>query len=64
MFGSLRGRIVAVALIPCLAFAGVAGEAAYGRIGEGRTMARMESLVGLSARISALVHEAQKERGA
>ena len=62
--GSLRSRIVAVALIPCLAFAGVAGEAVYERWGEGRAMARMERSVGLSARIGAFVHEAQRERGA
>uniref|UniRef100_UPI001E37960C nitrate- and nitrite sensing domain-containing protein n=1 Tax=Methylobacterium sp. Leaf118 TaxID=2876562 RepID=UPI001E37960C len=62
--GSLRGRIVAVALIPCLAFAGVAGEAVYGRWSEGRAMARMERFVGLSARLGAFVHEAQRERGA
>ncbi|MFY9290490.1 MAG: nitrate- and nitrite sensing domain-containing protein, partial [Methylorubrum rhodinum] len=64
VLGSLRGRIVAVALIPCLAFAGVAGEAVFERVGEGRAMARMEALVGLSSRVSAMVHEAQKERGA
>ncbi len=64
VLGSLRGRIVAVALIPCLAFAGTAGVAVFERVGEGRAMARMEALVGLSARISAMVHEAQRERGA
>ena len=64
VLGSLRGRIVAVALIPCLAFAGTAGMAVSERVGQGRAMARMEALVGLSARVSALVHEAQKERGA
>ena len=61
---SLRARIVAVALIPCLAFGAVAGVAVAERAGQGRAMARMEELVGLSVRIGAFVHEAQKERGA
>ncbi|MEH3116199.1 MAG: nitrate- and nitrite sensing domain-containing protein [Methylorubrum populi] len=61
---SLRARIVAVALIPCLAFGVVAGVAVAERAGQGRAMARMEELVGLSVRIGAFVHEAQKERGA
>ncbi|OAH30165.1 MAG: methyl-accepting chemotaxis protein [Methylorubrum populi] len=61
---SLRARIVAVALIPCLAFGAVAGVAVTERAGQGRAMARMEERVGLSVRIGAFVHEAQKERGA
>ena len=61
---SLRARIVAVALIPCLAFGAVAGVGVVERAGHGRAMARMEALAGLSVRIGAFVHEAQKERGA
>jgi methyl-accepting chemotaxis protein len=61
---SLRARIVAVALIPCLAFGAVAGVAVTERVGQGRAMARMEELADLSVRIGAFVHEAQKERGA
>ncbi|MCP1538323.1 methyl-accepting chemotaxis protein [Methylorubrum extorquens] len=61
---SLRARIVTVALIPCLAFGAVAGVAVAERAGQGRAMARMEEQVGLSVRIGAFVHEAQKERGA
>ncbi|MBD8907842.1 methyl-accepting chemotaxis protein [Methylorubrum zatmanii] len=61
---SLRARIVAVALIPCLAFGAVAGLAVTERVGQGRAMARMEDLAGLSVRIGAFVHEAQRERGA
>ncbi|KQQ14132.1 chemotaxis protein [Methylobacterium sp. Leaf123] len=61
---SLRARIVTVALIPCLAFGAVAGLAVAERAGQGRAMARMEEQVGLSVRIGAFVHEAQKERGA
>ena len=61
---SLRARIVTVALIPCLAFGAAAGVAVTERVGQGRAMARMEELAGLSVRIGAFVHEAQKERGA
>ncbi|TXN24023.1 nitrate- and nitrite sensing domain-containing protein [Methylobacterium sp. WL9] len=61
---SLRGRIVAVALIPCLAFAVVAMLAVFDRMAQGREMARLEGLVALSGKISLFVHEAQKERGA
>ena len=57
---SLRARIVAVALIPCLAFGAVAGVAVTKRVGQGRAMARMEELADLSVRIGAFVHEAQK----
>ena len=64
MPASLRARIVAVALIPCLAFGAVAGVAVAERAEHGRVMARMEALTGLSVRIGAFVHEAQKERGA
>ncbi|GLS42204.1 methyl-accepting chemotaxis protein [Methylobacterium brachythecii] len=64
LFSSLRSRIVAVALIPCLAFATVALLAVLDRMAQGREMSRLESLVTLSGTISAFVHEAQKERGA
>ena len=61
---SLRSRIVAIALIPCLAFAAVAVLAIRDRTAIGHEMARLEALVALSAEISAFVHETQKERGA
>ncbi len=61
---SLRGRIVVVALIPCLAFAAVIMLAVFDRMAQGREMARLDRLVVLSTKISAFVHEAQKERGA
>ena len=64
LLSSLRGRIVAVALIPCLAFAAVAALTVFERMEQGRNMARLEMLVSLAGRISAFVHEAQKERGA
>ncbi|MGU3539616.1 methyl-accepting chemotaxis protein [Methylobacterium sp. A54F] len=61
---SLRGRILAVALAPCLAFAAVAALAVHERWEQRDGMARVEQGVGLAARISAFVHEAQRERGA
>ncbi|GEP08921.1 methyl-accepting chemotaxis protein [Methylobacterium gnaphalii] len=64
LFSSLRSRIVAVALIPCLAFAAVAMLAVFDRMTQGREMSRLEGLVTLSGKVSAFVHEAQKERGA
>ena len=62
--GSLRGRIVAVALAPCLAFGAVTGIAISERAAERVEMTRVEHLAGLATRISAFVHEAQRERGA
>ncbi|WP_457108646.1 nitrate- and nitrite sensing domain-containing protein, partial [Methylobacterium sp. P5_C11] len=64
VLSSLRARILAVALAPCLAFAGAAGLAASDQWARRAEMDRVESLVGLASRISAFVHEAQRERGA
>lgn len=64
VLSSLRARIVAVALVPCLAFAVVAALAVAERVAQGRSMARLERLVALSGQIGAFVHEAQRERGA
>ncbi|TXN49952.1 HAMP domain-containing protein [Methylobacterium sp. WL30] len=61
---SLRGRIVAVALAPCLAFAAVAGVAISDRMAQRAEMIQVEDLVGLASRISAFAHEGQRERGA
>ncbi|WP_409566006.1 methyl-accepting chemotaxis protein [Methylobacterium sp. J-059] len=61
---SLRGRIVAVALAPCLAFAAVAGVAISDRMAQRAEMVQVEDLVGLASRISAFAHEGQRERGA
>ena len=61
---SLRGRIVAVALAPCLAFAAVAGVAIADRMAQRAEVVQVEDLVGLASRISAFVHEGQRERGA
>ncbi|GJE46568.1 methyl-accepting chemotaxis protein [Methylobacterium soli] len=61
---SLRGRILAVALAPCLAFAAVAGLAVSDRMAQRSDMAEVQGLVGLASQVSAFVHEAQRERGA
>ncbi|MDP4005529.1 methyl-accepting chemotaxis protein [Methylobacterium sp. NEAU K] len=64
VLSSLRARILAVALAPCLAFAGAAGWAVSDQWTRRAEMDRVETLVGLASRISAFVHEAQRERGA
>ncbi|TXN60202.1 chemotaxis protein, partial [Methylobacterium sp. WL18] len=64
VLSSLRARILAVALAPCLAFAGAAGWAVSDQWARRAEMDRVETLVGLASRISAFVHEAQRERGA
>ena len=64
ILASLRARILAVALAPCLAFAGAAGLAVSDQWARRAEMDRFEGLVGLASRISAFVHEAQRERGA
>ncbi|MER2197890.1 nitrate- and nitrite sensing domain-containing protein [Methylobacterium brachiatum] len=64
VLSSLRARILAVALAPCLAFAGAAGWAVSDQWARRAEMDRVENLVGLASRISAFVHEAQRERGA
>ncbi len=64
ILASLRARILAVALAPCLAFAGAAGLAVSDQWARRAEMGRVEGLVGLASRISAFVHEAQRERGA
>ncbi|AWN38183.1 methyl-accepting chemotaxis protein [Methylobacterium radiodurans] len=61
---SLRGRIVAVALAPCLAFGAVTAITVSERAEQRTEMARIADLAGLATRISAFVHEAQRERGA
>ena len=47
-FQSLRGRILLVALAPCLAFAVVAGLAISGRMTERAHMVAVENLLGLA----------------
>ncbi|SFM03459.1 methyl-accepting chemotaxis protein [Methylobacterium pseudosasicola] len=64
VLSSLRARILAVALAPCLAFAGAAGWAVSDQWARRAEMDRVETLVGLASRISAFVHEGQRERGA
>ncbi|RVU20590.1 methyl-accepting chemotaxis protein [Methylobacterium oryzihabitans] len=64
ILGTLRSRIVAVALIPCLAFAVVALLAVAERVAQSRDMHRLEALAGLAGRVGAVTHEVQRERGA
>ncbi|MEE7462834.1 chemotaxis protein [Methylobacterium fujisawaense] len=63
-FSSLRARILAVALAPSIAFIGATCVIVSERWSQHAEMIRVEELVGLASRISAFVHEAQKERGA
>ncbi|MFC6048561.1 hypothetical protein ACFPYM_12050, partial [Methylobacterium hispanicum] len=53
---SLRGRIVAVALAPCLAFGAVTAITVGERAAQRTEMARVADLTGLATRISAFVH--------
>ncbi|KQP54246.1 chemotaxis protein [Methylobacterium sp. Leaf111] len=64
LFSSLRIRILLVALAPCLAFAMVVGLAITERMNARTRMVHVQDLVGIAGQISALVHEAQRERGA
>ncbi|MCJ2135260.1 nitrate- and nitrite sensing domain-containing protein [Methylobacterium sp. J-026] len=64
VLSSLRARILVVALAPTLAFAAAAGLAVSDQWARRAEMDRVETLVGLASRISAFVHEAQRERGA
>nr|USU32460.1 nitrate- and nitrite sensing domain-containing protein [Methylobacterium sp. OTU13CASTA1] len=64
VLSSLRGRILLVALAPCLAFAVVASIALFGRIEERGRMVEVERLLGLAGHAGGFVHEAQRERGA
>ncbi|PIU05770.1 MAG: chemotaxis protein [Methylobacterium sp. CG08_land_8_20_14_0_20_71_15] len=64
LFRSLKGRILAVALAPCLAFAAVSGIAVVDKTSQRTELVGVEKLAGLAARLSAFIHEAQRERGA
>ncbi|MBD8904881.1 methyl-accepting chemotaxis protein [Methylobacterium bullatum] len=63
-FNTLRARIVAVALAPCLAFGAVTAIAVSDRATQRNEMIRVEALADLATRISAFLHEIQRERGA
>ncbi|WP_311276757.1 nitrate- and nitrite sensing domain-containing protein [Methylobacterium sp. WCS2018Hpa-22] len=63
-FNTLRARIVAVALAPCLAFGAVTAIAVSDRATQRNEMIRVEALASLATRISAFLHEVQRERGA
>jgi methyl-accepting chemotaxis protein len=64
LISSLHSRILAVALAPCLAFAGAAALSASDQWSRRAEMGRVGELVGLASRVSAFVHEAQRVRGA
>ncbi len=55
---------MAVALAPCLAFVGAAALSVSDLRVRQAEMGRVEDIVSLASRISAFVHEAQRERGA
>ena len=61
---SLRGRILLVALAPCLAFAVVAALAIKERMAERTRMTEVEGVLDLGGLVGLFVHEAQRERGA
>jgi len=61
---SLRGRILLVALAPCLAFAVVAALAIKERMAERTRMTEVEGVLDLGGQVGVFVHEAQRERGA
>ena len=64
LFSSLRIRILLVALAPCLAFAMVVALTITERMNARTRMVHVQDLVGMAGQVSALVHEAQRERGA
>ena len=64
MFDALKGRIIAVAVVPCIALAVMSGIVVSGLIVQRGEMGRVEELAGLATRIGAFVHEAQRERAA
>ena len=64
VFDALKGRIIAVAVVPCIALAVMSGIVVSGLVAQRGEMARVEELAGLATRIGAFVHEAQRERAA
>ncbi|MFE1600005.1 methyl-accepting chemotaxis protein [Methylobacterium sp. ID0610] len=64
VFHTVAARIVLVALAPCLAFAVIVGLVVHEHRGRQQEMERVETLVGIAAAMSGVIHEAQTERGA
>ena len=60
---SLRSKLILMATIPALALLYFAGSGALERQIIANEMIKLESLVNISVKIGALVHEMQKERG-
>ena len=60
---SLRSKLILMAAIPALALLYFAGSGVLERQSTSKEMAKLESLVDVSVKIGALVHEMQKERG-
>ncbi len=64
MTASVRGRMMMACGIPMLGLLGLSLFILSTSIGEAWQMGRLERLVSLAPKVSALVHELQKERGA
>ncbi|MFI3157652.1 MAG: methyl-accepting chemotaxis protein [Methylococcaceae bacterium] len=60
---SLRSKLILMATIPALALLYFAGTGVFERLSISKEMVKLESLVDVSVKIGALVHEMQKERG-
>jgi len=60
---SLRSKLILMAAIPALSLLYFAGSGVLARQSTAREMVKLESLVEVSVKIGALVHEMQKERG-
>ncbi|PPK73562.1 methyl-accepting chemotaxis protein [Methylobacter tundripaludum] len=60
---SLKSRLMLMAAIPALALLYFSGSGVVERLAVSKEMVQLESLVDVSVKIGALVHEMQKERG-
>ncbi|WP_333878672.1 methyl-accepting chemotaxis protein [Methylobacter sp.] len=60
---SLRSKLILMAIIPVIALLYFAGSGVLERLSLSKEMVKLESLVDVSVKIGALVHEMQKERG-
>ncbi len=60
---SLRSKLILMAAVPALALLYFAGSGVLEKLSLSKEMVKLESLVDVSVKIGALVHEMQKERG-
>ncbi len=60
---TLRSKLILIAVIPTLALLYFAGSNVIDKLALSKEMVKLESLVDVSVKIGALVHEIQKERG-